>query len=1011
MSSPGTRGVLALHPAHTVAGRACYSPAFELPNGRVKQWSTTLACLALCWSCWPICAGTATGAVTPAVPATRGTSAVPRTAISPSRTPASTNAPAGFRLAPGFRIELVAAEPLLTSPIALAFDERGRLFVIESPPPTAGENALARLGRVRVLEEADDQGVFRASTIYADAVPRASAVACYHGGVFVAATPDILYLKDRAGDNAADLRSVVLTGFGIDTNTFREPVLPNNLNWGLDHRIHGASGGLDGTLIAPTAAVSRPVALARRNFAFDPRTLGVVAEAGTGETGLSFDDSGRRFTGEASHLLRQPVFEPRYYARNPWFPAPPETLDAAEPATRVFRWDTTRVASQPGDRALGPGAPTPAWVTAASGCVLYRGGLFPTNYLNHAFVPDPDGHLIHHLAVRENGLTVEARRPAEERATEFLVSTDPAFRPTQIVNGPDGALYVADRRLDPRQGRVYRIVPEHFRQSPAPRLDKANTFELVAALAQTNGWMVDTAARLLYERQDPGAEQWLTNMFLHSRLPLARLRALHCLDAQGALRIGQVHQALNDSDPRVREHALVLLEHLVRNGFVPVTIWDRLQELSGDASIRVRYQLALTMGDLQGPAKGAILAAILGRDLENPWMRAAILSSLGDEAGTFLVRLAMNPGFRALPGGWPWVEEMAAMVGVRGRLNDVAQAIDFVDGNALASGPSFRLLSALGDGMHRTESSLALVDPGGRLRHFFTDALLLVATDGADWSVRVAAAQLLGVGPVSYTNSGDRLRAVLAPAEPIALQSAALVALGRSDHPRVTMDVLQSWRTMSPRLRAQAVGALLNRGERAGLVLDAIETGRVSRDDLAPAQLNYLRTHRNPAIGARARQLLGPFAVARPAAVQQFRPAARLPGLAAHGREIFLDRCSACHQLGGEGQRLGPDLAGIRAQGKDRILEAILEPSLEIPPQYATTVVETRLGEVLIGIKSHQGPASFTLRQPGGLAAVWALESVSSAEIQAWSLMPEGLEQGLTTQDMADLLEYLATAP
>ena len=955
--------------------------------------------------------GMARGADTPGTlttPAARGAGPVTKRAALPRKTPAATNAPAGFHLAPGFRIELVAAEPLLASPLAMAFDERGRLFLIESLETGVGDGAGPVMGRVRLLEEPDEQGVFQVSSVYAESVPRASALACYHGGVFVASAPNILYLKDRQGNSLADLRSVVLTGLDPGTNAFRPQRLPNNFNWGLDHRIHVAGGGLGGVLFAPAVDGARAIAVDGHDFSFEPRTLAVAVEAGPSRSGLSFDSLGRKLACDPGCPLRQPIFEPRYYARNPYFPAPAQVVDAADPATRVFRWDATKVASLSGG---GAGALTPAWLTAAQGCVIYRGGLFPTNYLDHAFVADPDGHLIHHLVLRENGLRMEARRPAEERASEFLISTDPAFRPMQVVNGPDGALYIADHRIAPGEGRIYRIVPEHFPPAVVPRLDQAKTIELVTALAQTNGWAVDTAARLLYERQDPAAVGWLTNMFLYSKLPAVRLRALHSLEAQGALGIALVDRGLKDPDPQVREHALLLLERLVRNGFAPVAIWDRLEALSQDTSLRVRYQLALTLGYLDDQGKGPILAALLGRDIDNPWMRAAILSSLGDVAGPFLVRLAASPGFRGMPGGWPWIEDLATMIGVRGHLDDVTLAVELVDRDLLPQTPSFLLLSALGEGMRRTQSSLALVDPSGRLQRFSTTARLVVANESADWAGRAAAARLLGTAALSYTNTGDWLRALLAPAEPALLQAAAVAALGHYDHPRVTTDLLLSWRALTLPVRWQAGAALLGRSERVRFVLDALQAGRIAPQDLAPSQINFLRTHADPVISARARELLGSFAPERPAVVQRFRPAAHLPGDASRGRGQFMDRCAACHQLAGTGQTLGPSLAGFKVWGRERILTAILEPSLEIAPAYATTVVETKLGEVLIGIKSDQGPATFTLRQPGGLATVWALESVRTMETQPWSLMPEGLEQGMEPQDMADLLEYIVTAP
>jgi len=944
-------------------------------------------------------------------PAALGTGAVAKSVSAPLRRGLSVAGAPGFRVAPGFRIELVAAEPLVTSPSALAFDERGRLFVLESSESVYGGGSSPALGRIRVLDEADEKGVFQASAVYADQVPRASALACYGGGVFVAAAPDLLYFKDRTGGASADLRQVVLTGFGAGTNSPGKHRLPNNFNWGLDHRIHAAGAGLVGTVLPPTGAARRAVSLDGHDFAFDPRTLAVVLEAGHAESSLSFDASGRRWTGDLNRPLLQSIFEPRYYARNPWFPAPPEMVDAADPATRIFRWGEGNRAPVPEDRGMGSGGLVSGWLTAARGFVFYRGGLFPSNYLDNCFIPDPESHLIHRVVLHDRGLTVDAHRAADERGTEFLIATDPAFRPWQLVNGPDGALYVADHRVDAGQGRIYRIVPEHAQPSALPKLDKAKTVELIAALAQGNGWAVDTAGRLLYERQDPAAEQWLTNVLRNSKLPLARLRALHGLEGQGRLRSAHLLLGLNDSDPRVRECAVALLEKLAATGPLSVSIWDRLQALARDDSIRVRYQLALTLGNLRWTGKGPILAVLLGRDLQDPWVRAAILSSQDDGAGIFLVRLAVNRGFREMAGGWQWIEDMAEMIGVRGRIEEVAPVISFVDRDSLPPVPSFLLLSALGEGLRRTQSSLAMVDSAGRLQRFYKSALTVVVHDGEDWRSRVAAARLLGVSSMSYSDSSDWLRAVLAPTEPPQLQSTAMAALGRFDHPRVAADLLLSWRILSPPLRTQAGAALLGRVERVGAVLDAIEAGRIGAAELAPAQVNFLRANRDPAIRARARKLLGPFAAQRPVAEQQFRPAARMVGVATQGRAVFRARCAACHQMGGEGQRLGPDLDGVRAQSKDRILDAILEPNLDVSAEGATTVLETRMGDIALGVKAGQTPTTVTLRQPGGVAAVWARDCVQSLETQPWSLMPEGLEQGLAVQDMADLLEFLATAP
>src|SRR5262249_54556674 len=142
--------------------------------------------------------------------------------------------------------EVVASEPMVTAPVAMAFDENGRLFVVEMHGrDRRGEN----LGRVRMLENMNDDGVFQNSTIYADNLTWPSAVACYAGGIFVVAAPDIIYFKDTKGDGIADARQVVLTGLG-GANPFDPDLLPNNFNWGPDNRIHAASAGIGGELAA-----------------------------------------------------------------------------------------------------------------------------------------------------------------------------------------------------------------------------------------------------------------------------------------------------------------------------------------------------------------------------------------------------------------------------------------------------------------------------------------------------------------------------------------------------------------------------------------------------------------------------------------------------------------------------------------------------------------------------------------------------------------------------------------
>jgi putative membrane-bound dehydrogenase-like protein len=926
--------------------------------------------------------------------------ATPRVASAPS-----TNAPSSFRINQGFRLELVAAEPVVTAPVAMAFDEKGRLFVVERGGDADRSGGNPPRGRIRLLEDTEGEGEFHTSTVYADNLPLPSAVACYSGGVFVAAGPEIIYLKDSKTNGIADVTNTVFRGFS-GTNTVNAIALPNNFNWGLDNRIHSASAGGVGLVPVSSAPDSRLVSLSGADFCFDPRTLTIAAEAGPGQSGLTFDDRGRKFVCGYAHPLRSPTYEPRYLARNPFFPAPPLMHDAASPATPIFRLLSVGVQAAPQVTNL----LVATWLTNAQGCVVYRGNAFPSNYLGSVFIADPSAHIIHRAVLREAGLDVTAVRPTDGTTTEFVASPEAGFRPVQMINGPDGALYIADRQDADDRGRIYRVVPADFKRPQPPRLGQAKTPDLVATLSHPNGWQRDTAARLLYERRDPKAAPLLTSLLANSRVPLARLHALHALDGVGALNQAHVLRGLRDADERVREHAVLLSEKLVQGGAFPDALWNQLRLMATDPSLRVRYQLAFTIGETRRRDNAQVLAAVLLRSPTNLWMQAAVFSSLAEGAGDLFVALAGDTRIRRDPLGQEWLHRLAAMIGVKGLAEEVAQILGFM--NQLGSEPqqAFALLYALGDGLHRTRSSLALVDAEARLQTFYAQAMNALLNPYVAEPLRVGGMQLLGVGPYTFADAGDLLLLELGSGRSEAIQSTALATLGRFDDPRIAPALIQRWRVLTPRLRSDAFTALLARTDRVTAVLAALENRTVSSADLSSAQVNFLRTHRDPAVSERALRLFGPVTGKRLEAVQRFRPALGLKGAAARGRDIFLARCAVCHQRGGATPAMGPDLADVRIYPRDRVLTAILEPNAEVRPDYLTYVVETAAGEPLVGLLRDEYPATITLQRTKGGPVVLPRHNVPYLQAQPWSLMPERLEEGLTAQTMADLLEYVVGA-
>ena len=577
-----------------------------------------------------------------------------------------------FSPRPGFSVELAAAEPLLRSPVAMDFDADGRLYVAEFPEYNAYASARP-LGKgcVRLLEDSDDDGVFEKSTLFAEDLPMACAVACWDGGVLVGSPPDLVFLKDRDGDGKADLRRIVLTGFGRDR---AGEAMINSIRWGLDNRFHISTGGDGGEIRhdpgSRTGVAARPIPVRNQNLLFDPRSQALELTGGGGQHGMTMDDWGRTYVCNNSDPFRLLAYDSRYLARNPHVLAPPALVSVAPEGkfTKLFRispvepWRILRTRLR--REGVVPGSDeggTPSgFFTGATGVTVYRGDAFPAEYRGNLFVGDVSNNIIHRAVAEPDGLLVTAR-PAEV-GREFLASRDGFFRPVQMANAPDGCLWVIDmyreliegaaflpteilRHLDvgsgSDRGRIWRIVAAGTKRRAAPRLSKASTLDLVALLEHPNGWHRDTAARLLYERQDPSASPALERLASTSHSPLGRIHALFALSGLGQLAPDLVLTALGDREPKVREQALRLAEPLCPRD---ARIRGRLLAMSDDPDPRVRYQLAFSLGAVPGAEAVPTLSALARRDGGGP-LDASGHPDLGVGSGR---RSLLSPG-REIP--------------------------------------------------------------------------------------------------------------------------------------------------------------------------------------------------------------------------------------------------------------------------------------------------------------------------------------------------------------------------
>ncbi len=936
---------------------------------------------------------------------------------------------------PGFRVDLVAAEPLLRSPVAIDFDEDGRLYVAEFPEYNQFDgNGPKRggTGCIRLLEDSRGAGIYDKSTLFAADVPMATAVACWDGGIYVGSAPELLYLKDTDGDGKADVRRVVYTGFGTDRAG--EGML-NSFRWGLDNRFH-ITTSLDGGSVRPgDRSGARTVSVRGHVFLLDPRGERFELTGGGGQHGMSMDDWGRHYVCGNSEPYSLVMYDSRYLARNPYLRAPAAAVNVAPAgkftklhrisAVEPWRILRTRLRSQGLVPGSDEGGLPSGFFTGATGVTVYRGDAFPPEFAGNLFVGEVANNLIHRAIPEPAGLLVTARDA--EPGREFLASRDSFFRPVQMANAPDGCLWVVDmyreliegaaflapqilKHMDVAsgvdRGRIWRIAPEGYRPR-IPRLGKATTAELVALLEHRNGWHRDTASRLLYQRQDRSTIEPLRRLATGSERPVGRVHALSALAGLGAIEPRDVLAALGDPESRVRLHALRLAEPFCRE---VEPIRTRIQQMVDDPDPMVRYQLAFSTGVLPGPQAEPALSALAIRDGSDPWMRVAILSSASGCTGAVFQRLAGDGAFRSSKTGRTMLIDLVGQTGAADRPDDLAVILRALDGQLAMDEVLSRAIVMALMGSDSTAASAQLSSKGGdRIRSILeavvADARKTAVDDRKAAATRVAAIRSLGFAPLSDTKG--LLTALLAPRQPLAVQAEAVETLARSSDPGVPAILIQGWREMTPRLRATAAEALFTRAEWVVAFLDAVEKGTIGRADVEPARLELLRSYPDAAIRARVIRVFAASQTRRQDVVAAYQKALQLKGDPGRGRDIFKAQCSSCHRLEGAGQQVGADLSAIRDRGLEAVLLNILDPNREVMPQFLSYVLVTTSGRVLTGMITVETTNSLTIRQPDGHEETVLRLQIDELRSTGLSYMPEGLEKQIDVPAMADLLAYL----
>lgn len=939
-----------------------------------------------------------------------------------------------FEVQPGYRVELVAAEPLVIDPVAYCFDARGRMIVVEMRGYS--ERADSYTGRVRRLTDVDGDGTMDEAETLIDGLSWPTAVACWGDGILVGVAPHVMYVPPPE-QGGAEQAEVWFDGFGKSN----VQGLFNSFQWGPDLRLHGATSSSGGEVTGP--GLAEPLRIGRRDFAIAWADRRLEPVDGGGQHGMSFGRWGDKFVcSNSDHLQQVWWLPPRAGRADRYSDVPPlrRSIAVDGPQADVYRsspdepWRILRTHLRVTGQVSGPvegGGRAAGYFTGATGVHAYVGDQWPETDDPLALVCDVGGNLVHRKRLEPDGLWYRGVR-IDDRS-EFLRSTDTWFRPVQLGDGPDGALYVVDmyreviehpKSLPPEiksqvdlnsgndRGRIWRIVAEDrpIRRSVGKPLDERTSAELVKTLEHPNAWQRRTAARLLVARTiGTATRDALRKTARQAALAESRIEALAVLHRtpQG-IDAETLHAALADDHPRVRQHAVGMAAD--REGQVADLPADLLTSLASDPAPHVRFRFAHDAIRLvpEPDRRAEILAAIAQASGTDRWVRWAVEGSLGEAAEPFLRRLTAAADDATVKS---WLTVVATQVLQQQSEAAVSRLVGSLRDDSLPAAARQGLLQAVADqvaGMPRGDAALS--------------PLVVWADDDIanDLVARATAGRLdperddPALRIVAWASPGRaaELFHVLAdPQQSPERQRLALRTLVTNDRERIA-SVFERLSAMTPSVREEAWEAVAR--TRLGLqaVAAEIRDGRIVAASLPETLLERMRQSKDQGVAESVADVQRESGVS-PETLRRYQAALDAessPGQApdpAAGRETFRRVCAVCHEPP-EGKRpVGPPLKSVVEKSPEQILLAILDPNREVDPKYFLVQIVTDSGQILSGILVDESDTSLVVVDSQGQERQVARSEIESLQTSDRSLMPENLAAEIDESQMRDLIAYL----
>jgi putative heme-binding domain-containing protein len=955
-----------------------------------------------------------------AQPVPHGQDFMPGPPLSPAEAIAKMKVPEGFH------VELVAAEPDLVNPVAMTFDERGRIWVTESLEYPRQAPGIGR-DRVKVLEDTDGDGKIDKVTIFAEGLNIPSGIAVGHGGIWVANSPDILFFKIGPDGKAAGKPEVVVTGFGRDDTH----ELPNSLTWGPDGWLYGLNGVFNRSVVRQNG---KTFDFTCALFRIHPRTheFQIFCEGTSNPWGVAFDSEGSAFVSACviDHLWH--LSETGYYLRQGG-PYPPYT------------WILPSIVKHRHQKA------------AYCGIHYFDSDAYPPEYRGKLYMGNIHGNCINCDELTRDGATYFAKTQPD-----FLSANDAWFMPVSQKTGPDGCLYVLDwydryhcyqdanrdpAGIDRLRGRLYRI---RYKDTPrAPKFDLAHETDdqLIQRLHSPNVFYRDLAQRLLCERNTAQVREGLRKLVLDEAASRkARMHALWALVGTGTLEADFHRQLLEHKDPGVRAWG-VRAAGSFRNIDAPLR--ERLIQLATDPSPDVKLQVAIAARKVEGLDAMAVLLDVLSSCSDDKLIPGIVWQNLHplleNKADAYLQAVAQ--------GG---AEKRTANL-----MQLLPRALERILGSSKVDAmPLARAFALLAEGEHpnldaarqvltvlsgKVQSGELRDDGLAALREAFRPIVLRLRAARSDHPLRLDAAIFaLTLRELSARDEvragfiapglpeGVRLRALealIAARQEGVLETAASVVkdvarhrsefrgqvlgvLGRLDNPKVAELVLDAYPRMEPDLRPRAIELLSQRPIWGKQLMQAVADKKVPAAALNVNQARRLLASKDPTLVKQVQELYGTVREARnperEKVVAQMRDFLhKTPGDARAGVLVFKNLCGQCHKIYGEGQDVGPDVTSNGRSSFDQLLSNVFDPSLVIGAGYQATTVMTKSGRSVTGLLAEDSPRRIVLKTQGGKLEIIARSDVDEVSVSPVSLMPEGVENQLKPKEIADLFAFL----